>query len=350
MLSCLKSNELLWKLYTKEEEYGNSLLDKYQRFPYSNSKHRDILDPEVSYYLAQKGLHVEYPESKKLAVCLTHDIDLVFASRIKLLNDAAILLEKRNKFGKPFNKLVTYINKKLNSIWNFEEIMDLEERYDAKSSFYILALENDDPGFNFHISDLKNELSQIIDRDWEVGLHGGHEAYNNYKTLITEAKRLENVIDKKVIGYRNHYLRFSIPDTWEILRDAGFMYDTTFGYADCVGFRNGMCHPFKPYNLKTDDFINILEIPLSVMDVTLEGYMQLDMKTAWNYIKILIDNVSKCNGVLTILWHNTSMVNEKLSFYEKILKYCQESNAWMTSGKDIWTWWKKNNYFNEMVW
>ena len=51
-----------------------------------------------------------------------------------------------------------------------------------------------------------------------------------------------------MIGYRNHYLRFKLPETWKYLADAGFEYDTTLGYSNALGYRNGMCHPFRPYD------------------------------------------------------------------------------------------------------
>ena len=35
------------------------------------------------------------------------------------------------------------------------------------------------------------------------------------------------------------------------------------------------------------------------------------------------------------------LVNDKLKFYEKILKYCYEKGAWMTSGGEICEWWRK---------
>ncbi len=59
------------------------------------------------------------------------------------------------------------------------------------------------------------------------------------------------------------------------------------------------------------------------------------MKNAWNITKHLIDTVEKYCGVITILWHNTYMVDENLRFYEKILKYCHGKNAWMPCGEDI---------------
>ncbi|RLI05515.1 hypothetical protein DRO22_02645, partial [Candidatus Bathyarchaeota archaeon] len=95
--------------------------------------------------------------------------------------------------------------------------------------------------------------------------------------------------------------------------------------------------------LVTNKEIDILEIPLTIMDCTLFDYMKLDMEGAWKTTKLLIDVTEKYNGVITILWHNTYMVDEMLKFYEKILKYCHEKNAWMTSGEEIRKWWNKGD-------
>jgi hypothetical protein len=105
-----------------------------------------------------------------------------------------------------------------------------------------------------------------------------------------------------------------------------------------------MCHPFRPYNLNTGKQIDILEIPLVVMDRTLlRDYMRLDVKKAWELIKGLIDKVEQCNGVLTILWHNnTSIEGTNLKYYEKFLKYVYDKKAWIASGEEIFNWWSKN--------
>ena len=77
------------------------------------------------------------------------------------------------------------------------------------------------------------------------------------------------------------------------------------------------------------------------MDGTLFDYMRLDFEGAWKITKMLIDTVERHNGVITVLWHNTYMAGERLKFYEKILKYCYEKGAWMTSGEEICEWWNK---------
>jgi peptidoglycan/xylan/chitin deacetylase (PgdA/CDA1 family) len=334
MFEILKQNKELWNLFTKAEEYDYLILDRHERFSYYLSKHRNVFEPQVSKYLIENGLDVKYPEEKKFAVCLTHDIDVLYVPKLVTLFDGCKSLVK-GQIESSSRMLRSLINNKYNPWWNIKDIIKLEEKYDAKSSFYFLTLDRGEVDFNFDVENLEPELKYIIDKGWEVGLHGGFEAYNNLEKIMENKRRLEKVLDKKVVGYRNHYMKFKVPDTWEVLCKAGFKYDTTFGYTDCAGFRNGMCHPFKPFNIQTDREIDILEIPLIIMDNTLFDHMRLDMAGAWKIIKLLIDTVEKYKGVITILWHNTYMVNDKLGLYEKILKYCANKDAWMTSGEEI---------------
>lgn len=332
----IRKREDLWDLYTKKEEYNSPFTDKYGRFPYYLSKHRNIFEPTISQFLMCNNFELEYPENKNFAVCLSHDIDVIYPDRI--VPSARAIMER--KFSDAFKIPFSRIYRPWNPCWNFRQIMDLEAKYGAKSSFYFLALTPGEQDFNYRIEDLEPVLSLISDSGWEVGLHGGHNSYNSFEDLKEKKRRLEKVLGKEVIGYRNHFLRFRVPNTWEILSKAGFKYDSTFGYPDCPGFRNGMCHPFRPYNFETGEEIGILEIPLTIMDRTLGSYMRLDLENAWGLAKQLIDTVEKYKGVITILWHNTQMHGENLKFYENLLKYCSEKNAWLTSGENICNFWE----------
>jgi peptidoglycan/xylan/chitin deacetylase (PgdA/CDA1 family) len=349
----LRRNNELWDFFTRKEEYSPMFLDNYQRFPYYLSINRDILEPRVSAFLIENGLEVEYHEGKRFAVCLTHDIDAVYLSRAEIGFSAATSLVKhqvKNAF-----KMSSKMIRRWRPLWNFKDIMALEEKYGAKSSFYFLSLEEKDTDFSYRIQDLENELGNIVDKGWEVGLHGGHRAYDSLDEIRAEKERLEKVLGRKVIGYRNHFLRFRVPTTWEVVSSAGFGYDTTFSYMDMIGFRNGMCHPFRPFNLNTNEEIDLLEIPLNIQDMTLgETCMRLDVERAFEVTKYLIDTVEKYHGVITILWHNSHLLDEKTSqvvvfdkglnkkFYEKILDYSSKKNAWITSGEEIWKQWTQN--------
>jgi peptidoglycan/xylan/chitin deacetylase (PgdA/CDA1 family) len=229
---------------------------------------------------------------------------------------------------------------------NFLKIIELEKKYNAKSTFYFMTTCNDPKRIRYNIDDVAGQLGFIIESGCEVGLHGGYYSYNNIDAVKNEKSILESVLGKKVIGYRNHYLRFQSPETWEILEKCGFAYDSTYGYTDTVGFRNGMCHPFKPYNMQRQRWMDIYELPLHVMECSMFGFVKI--KNAWELIKQLLEKAELCNGVLTVLWHNDvfncPFREQWVELYEKILQYGKDKNAWMTSGEEIWKWWKENGY------
>jgi peptidoglycan/xylan/chitin deacetylase (PgdA/CDA1 family) len=339
MHALLQKDPEIWDLFTRKEEYHSSIRDKYNRFPYYASRYRTIFEPKASEFLMNNGYHVEYPENKPFAVCLTHDIDGVYkpitAKCYRAMENLA-----NGKINESI-QLIKQIRSKKDPYVNFEEIMKLEEKYNAHSSFYFLALDPADQDYEYRIEDLETEIHSIQDRGWEVGLHCGHQGYQDLDKLKKEKKSLEKVTKTPITGCRNHYLNFKVPDSWELLSNAGFSYDCSFGYADCVGFRNGMCHPFKPYNLNTGKIIEIIELPLVIMEHSFaDNYMRMDSDRSWEITRELIDTVAQYHGVITLVWHNKSCFGEPGKFYEKILKYCAEKEAWMTSGEHIATWWR----------
>jgi peptidoglycan/xylan/chitin deacetylase (PgdA/CDA1 family) len=344
MIDLLRAEPELWDRFTRKEEYSQHFRDKFDRFPYFLSSCRSVFNPSVSDFLMKNGYAPEYPGEEKFAVCLTHDIDVLFKPFVVKGRSVIRSMYKGDRKG-ILDNLRKITDKKV-PYCNFDSIMDLEEKYGAKSSFYFLT-SPEDPDY-YAIDEFEDELNNIHDRGCEIGLHGGHQAYASYERICKEKRRLEEVLGKPVAGYRNHFLRFLIPDTWEYLATAGFAYDSTLGYADCVGFRNGMCHPFRPYHLGIGSEIDIIEIPLIVMDNTLfHNFMRLDHRTAMDVINQLIDKVASCRGVFTLLWHNSSLLEgtPERSMYEEILHYCFEKGAWMTSGEEIARWWRKNEHF-----
>lgn len=347
MHELLEQNQEIWDLFTQKEEYSPDKPESSDHPLCAKGRLQQVLEPEVSRYLLENGMKVEFPENKPFAVCLTHDVDDIYPPFSHSLLSSAHSLKDLNFMNSASHLFWKFRGQAYSPYRNFSEIMNLEARYGGKSSFYFITAEADPVRFRYNIEDIASDLGKISDMGWEVGLHGGYYSYKNPEAIKTEKKRLEDALGKKVIGYRNHYLRFKIPDSWEILANAGFSYDSTFGLVDSVGFRNGMCHPFKPYNLKEKREIEILEIPLIIMDTTLFTQMHLDFNQAWECTKTLIDKVEKLNGVITLLWHNLvfgcSFRKAWVKLYQKTLEYCSEKDAWITSGEEIYRWWENRS-------
>lgn len=335
MIITIKKDDKLWDLFSRKEEYNSIHLDEHHRFSYNFTNFKNIHQPEVSEFLVKNGFIFSWRDDKKFAVCLSHDIDDIYPT-LKYRSFTSLKFALKSNFKLAMNRIL----KKENPYWNFKEIISLEKKADAVSSFYIMADES-----RYNPNDLSEELRYIIDKGCEVGLHGGYYSYDNVNRITAEKQRLENILGKKIIGYRSHFLRFKIPDTWILLSKVGFKYDSTLGYVDKVGFRNGMCHPFLPFNLNENKIINIIEIPLVIMDGTLFKKMRLNEKECWDVCKNLIDTVEKLNGVITFVWHNNSFddifFKNRRKLYIKILSYCTQKNAWMTNGEEVYAWTKK---------
>lgn len=340
-----RRNHELWELFSKKEEYNSIKLDEHKRFSYSLSKHRNVMYPSVSEHLIKQGFNAVYPEDKQFAIILTHDVDDIYVKLRHILLSIAYW-SKNWDFSSTLHLTKGLFNKSKTPYKNFRKIIQLEKKYDAKSSFYFLTSPNDIFGTKYELDDLHDEIGFLIDEDFEIGLHTGYHSYDNFEKIKKEKEMLEKMIGKKIIGARNHVLRFKTPQSWEQLSKAGLLYDTTFGYHDHIGFRNGMCHPFRPYNLNSEKTIDILEIPLIIEDMTFIMYMKENVRVCWDYIKGLIDTVKELNGVITILWHTWTFSypvsyggmfgKEWNDLYEKILEYGQKKNAWITNCKELY--------------
>lgn len=338
----LRKDKELWDQFIRKKEYFSQDLDRHGRYIHDKDDFDCVTIPKVSEFLIEHGMRPEYPDGHGYAICLTHDVDDVYPPLSHLLLSTPYLLKELN-FARMKQFLLWRIKRKEDSpYWNFKDIIELEDSFDATSTFYFLSTNRDLRRFRYEIEDLEVEIGDIQDLGWDIGLHGGYYSFNSVVEMKNEKKRLEKTTNRKIDGYRGHYLRFSVPNTWKNLKDAGFKYDSTFGYNDLAGFRNQTCFPFKPYDITEDKSIDIMEIPLNLADMTLFG---MDSKSAWKVSKELMDVTKKQNGVLTLLWHNNVFASPfRFRFqkiYHKILEYGRSTGAWMTSADDIWTLWNE---------
>ena len=106
---------------------------------------------------------------------------------------------------------------------------------------------------------------------------------------------------------RQHYLRFSLPETYQQLIDLEIEEDYSMGYASHVGFRASTCTPFYFYDLDFEIQTPLKIFPFVLMDTTLNDYMKLTPKQSLGRIKDLYMEVKKVNRTLITLFHNESI-------------------------------------------
>jgi len=330
--------------YSNSAEYQNDYPDKFERSRFYNAENKDILSPVISNEIYSAGFRPIYPDGKKFAVCISHDVDHLFlrqSGQRKLLNGTKSIFKGQWSSGLRYYE--SLIKEDVCKDYDLRNLLAINDSFSIKSTYYFLSLRNGEEDFNYNLDDIKDQVSAVLNSGNEIGLHGGHEAFNDPQKVSQEKKMLEDSVGIKVQGYRNHFLKFKIPDTWSNLQQAGFLYDSTLGYPDNVGFRNGMCYPFYPYDIVKNQFLDFIELPLTIMDATLFYYMRLNTEIAFKICKKVIDEIIACQGVLTLLWHNNFLKGEMRSVYLKLLDYLKDKDPWYATSGELVRHWQKEN-------
>ncbi len=149
------------------------------------------------------------------------------------------------------------------------------------------------------LSEIKRKIREI---DGSIGIH--YDArYLNEDRMLNDIRILERVFQERIYFGRSHFLVFNIAKTLDILEKSGIKLDTTGGYAEHIGFKFGTSKPFKPYNFSTGKEYNLIEVPLIIMEGTLqsEKYMKLSPQEEFDKVKSIINKIKKYNGIFTFL-------------------------------------------------
>ena len=202
----------------------------------------------------------------------------------------------------------------------YDYLMDLSEQINSKSSFYFLSGKKSiyDPDYFLNHRKIKQVMRKINQRGHIIGIHPSYHTYNNNQLWEKEYTRLALISPQVIKSGRQHYLRFAVPHTWQIWEDHNLDHDSSMGYADCVGFRCGICTPFTVFNFLSRQKLKLKEKPLHIMDATLVEYRKLAPEQSKKEILKIIGKVKKYKGTFVILWHNSSFTIPPWDNYQDI--------------------------------
>jgi len=289
--------------------------DAHGRFPASASC-LDPLDPPLERLRRRLGLEPPRWGGARFAVALTHDVDIPWRwTGIGILGAAARLKghvlggrlrpglgEARSLAGVPLHKL-----RRSDPNWSFERIVREERRRGAGSTFFVLAAHrhpNDGPAPLTYERLRPRLVETLLETGSEVGLHPSYLAAQD-EALLEDEKRVLESLAGTLSGARYHFLRVEPHRNLRALDRLGFRYDTSLGFPDAPGFRAGIAHPFRPWDLVRDQPLDLVEIPLAAMDATLaEGrYLGLSARAAEPLLVRLLDRAAAIGGGFSMLWH-----------------------------------------------
>ncbi len=364
LLARTEEMDTLWKLRDQNWEIDFASIERQQE------KWLPVIDLRVRQWLKNgwvkpaEDIIPLWPDGKRFALCLTHDVDGVHCNKF---------MERLRSFSSyrsaPMDKKLTFTLSIMKhglrkaQFWvpspdpPFEIWLDVEAKYGFRSSFFFLPCPpwtpswRDDDAF-YHYSDrvsfdghritVAEVMRILVDRGWDVGLHGSFASQYSLPALNYERKLLEKVVRHKVVTIRNHHLRYDVRFTPLVQARAGFQADSSLGSNNSAGFRCGTGMPFFQYDFISDEALDIIQVPLIIQDVAILGEKGMGKDIAIKHSLEIMHSIAEIGGAMTILWHNEYFKDDiEFEVYEAILAEANRLNAWGCSLLDLNTWWRK---------
>jgi peptidoglycan/xylan/chitin deacetylase (PgdA/CDA1 family) len=263
-----------------------------------------------------------WPRASTFAVCLTHDVD-------NISRPWSHIWKTRGRFSR-LDLMGALLGMSLYN--NVKLIAAAEDGRGFHSSFYFMSTE-------YPLAGLRGVCRDIRDRGWEVGLHGDFGTHDSLEKMNEAVSRLSKELGARPTGLREHYLRFDFAKSWPIMEAAGFDYDTTVGNNDRLGFRLGLATPFHPPGADWKP-LNLLELPLTLMDTTLWGYLKKTEAEGLADSLRMMAAVEEVEGLFTLLWHQEAVRMKGGRIYWRLIDEMKKRRCFTGSGAEIAAWWR----------
>ena len=321
----------------------------------------------IETWCAARGVTAEplarWRDGSCFAVVLSHDVDDITA--VSTTEAWRLLGRARAPLSYAFRRSLAQMARAWrrgaatdDPYWRFEQWAAEEERHGFRSTFFVFPPRPAHPHQfdpNYRLEDtirfegrmqpFADVLRALGGRGFEVGLHASYRSYQSAEQLAAEKAQIERATDLAVTGIRQHFLRFDRNVTWGAQAQAGFAYDSTFGYNEAIGFRAGIAAPFRPWDAARRAASTLIELPLTVMDGTLFRTLVLDGPQAARRTLDQLDMVEKVSGLAVLLWHPNGADEKQFpgwwASYRDVLADLARRSVWVATGREIDAWWRE---------
>jgi len=253
--------------------------------PLRDTEHIVVCSHDIDFFFTGKAMALRRL-SKNLGISLTHYRSPSFlASNLRMVLGLA-LRERPGDYVEPM-------------------LREIEKR-GFRSTLFTVAEGSHRRDPSYRLSDVERHLRNAAERGFSVGVHGSYSSVIERNSLAEEVTSLERSVGRRPLGSRQHWLRFdSHKKLFRAIESARLAYDSSLGFTEVCGFRNGANFAFPPYDFDKEQPYPILEIPLVIMDGSLPVAARMFHTTARELCDQLLRESRKWGwGGIGILWHN----------------------------------------------
>jgi hypothetical protein len=312
-------------LLSRYEEYLPHEKDMYGRYAHTNSlafREGFLHIPLVNVWLEalKKTLQDKFPDIRfrrgHFKCALSYDIDIAYSYLEKgFVRSAGGFARSmmQGKWTEVKDRWQVLSGKKKDPYDCFEWLDALHLYCRLKPYFFFLVAKNPSQ-YDKNIdpeSPLLQSLISYYAASYKIGLHPSWQSGDDDNILREELEWLEVMADKKIIHSRQHYIRFTLPETYRKLIRTGIQKDFSMGYGSINGFRASVCSSFAWYDLEEEKSTSLLLYPFCYMDANSFYEQGHTPGKAYNELLMYYEQVKRLNGIFISVWHNFMLGTDK---------------------------------------
>jgi hypothetical protein len=193
--------------------------------------------------------------------------------------------------------------------------MDEVHRTADVSCRYFILLSSRCRGYDRNLDPSSPAMRRLVRRLsglHEIGLHPSWGSGDRPDRMGQEKRLLESMCGRGITASRQHYLRFSLPDTYRRLLSHGIKSDHSMGYGTANGFRASVSFPHAWYDLESERQTGLTIHPFCFMDATAHHEEGLSPEQALAELRGFLAVARSTGGTLSTVWHNSMLCTHLL--------------------------------------
>lgn len=304
-------------------EYLPHKADKYSRYRASQSmnfKLGFLNKPMVNYYALalQDVLLQRFPQLNirrhPFKYIATVDVDIAFSYKHKGLKRTIggfLRSLMFSEFKDVSNRIGVMMGNKKDPYDTFDYMFDVFKKHAIPTQFFFLL--GNGSRFDKNTPHCKLPFRQLVKdvaAKSAVGIHLSFKSHISSAVMKMEKERMEEITGTTITANRFHYLRYSLPRSYNTLINLGITDDHSMGYAPYPGFRAGICTPYYFFNLEENAVTELKIHPIAFMDTTFSHYKRSEPAEALESIMEIMNYVAETGGTCVGLWHNSSFTEK----------------------------------------
>lgn len=306
-------------LLSRYEEYLPHTKDMYGRFAHENAiafKEGFLNKPVINNWIQDLANAIQQkfpgfqPKLTAFSFIPTYDIDIAWSFKNKgLIRNVGGFLKSPS-----FNRLAVLAGMQKDPFDCYEYLDELHRNYQLNPIYFFLVATSTGL-YDKNISPYEHAMWQLMKRHskkYAVGIHPSWRSNEKPALFEKEKKILETIKNGAVKLSRQHYIKMSLPDTYQNLYAAGITDEYSMGYGSINGFRASVASSFFWYNLKEEAVTKLRIHPFCFMDAN-AFYEQ--KQTAQQSLAEIMHYYHECkntNGQMITIFHNSFLGTDPL--------------------------------------